>query len=135
MQSVRPSQWNCPYIKDSGHLISLLESTIIPKNCTLVTIDVKSLYLNIPHKDGIDAILNRLYSTSKLADEITLPSETMTDLLGIVLKQNYFQFADKMYHQIQKISTYNPISPSAPLLFKSIIIMFSNDTNLNLQKQ
>ena len=85
------------YLRDSGHLISILESTPIPQNCTLVTIDVKSLYLNIPHRDGIRAVLDRLYHSQELADEMAIPPNTMADLLGIVLKQNYFQFADRMY--------------------------------------
>jgi hypothetical protein len=41
------------YLRESAHLISLLENTKIPKDCTLATIDVKSLYLNIPHEEGI----------------------------------------------------------------------------------
>ena len=57
------------YLRDSGPLISLLESTPIPENYTLATIDVKSLYLNIPHEDGINAVLNRLW----YADQTAIP--------------------------------------------------------------
>ena len=105
------------YLKDSSHLISLLESTPIPETCTLATIDVKSLYLNIPHREGINAVLNRLYGTSQLADEMSLPSGTMKDLLGIVLQQNYFQFADKMYHQIQGTAMGTKMAPSYANVF------------------
>ena len=105
------------YIKDSGHLISLLENTPIPKNCTLITIDVKSLYLNIPHKDGINAVLNRLYHTQEQADQMTIPPGTMADLLGIVLEQNYFQFADKMYHQVQGTAMGTKMAPSYANIF------------------
>ena len=69
------------YIKDSGHLMSLLENTPVPNDCILVTVDVKSLYLNIPHTDGIKAVLNRLYRTKSLADQMAIPQDTMTDLL------------------------------------------------------
>ena len=89
------------YIKDSGHLMSLLESTPVPNDCILVTVDVKSLYLNIPHTDGIKAVLNRLYRTKSLADQMAIPQDTMTDFLKIVLQQNDFQFTDKISHQIQ----------------------------------
>ena len=105
------------YLRDSGHLISILESTPIPTNCTLATIDVKSLYLNIPHEDGIKAVLNRLYCTQELANQMTIPPGTMTDLLGIVLKQNYFQFADKMYHQIQGTAMGTKMAPSYANIF------------------
>ena len=105
------------YLRDSSHLISLLESTPIPKDCTLATIDVKSLYLNIPHEDGINAVLNRLYGTQELADDMTIPPNTMTDLLKIVLEQNYFQFADKMYHQVQGTAMGTKMATSYANLF------------------
>ena len=41
----------------------------------------------------------------------------MTDLLGIVLKQNYFQFADKMYHQIQGKAMGTKMAPSYANIF------------------
>ena len=68
------------YLKDSGHLISILESTPLPDICTLATIDVKSLYLNIPHKEGINAVLKRLYGTPELADKMTLQCKTFWEL-------------------------------------------------------
>ena len=106
-----------PYVKDSGHLISLLESTQVPKNCTLLTIDVKSLYLNIPHRDGINAVLTRLYHTQEEADQMAIPPGTMADLLGIVLEHNYFQFADKMYHQVQGTAMGTKMAPSYANIF------------------
>ena len=105
------------YLKDSGYLISLLERTPIPKNCILVTIDVKSLYLNIPHEEGIKAVLDRLYSTQELSDQMQIPPGTMKDLLAIVLKHNYFQFADKMYHQIQGTAMGTKMAPSYANIF------------------
>ena len=40
------------YLKDSSEFIKLVTSTRIPQNAILVSIDVSSLYTNIPHKDG-----------------------------------------------------------------------------------
>ncbi len=105
------------YIQDSSHLIRLLENTNIPTNSTLVTIDVKSLYLNIPHKDGIQAVLNRLYHQNPLSEEVPLPPNTMADLLGIVLKQNFFQFSDFVYHQVQGTAMGTKMAPAYANLF------------------
>ena len=77
------------YIKDSGHMINTIENLKLPTNCTLATIDVKSLYLNIPHKEGIEAVLNRLYYNNKNSENISTPPGTMKDLLSIVLT-NFF---------------------------------------------
>ena len=105
------------YIRDSGHIINILENFKIPSNCTLATIDVKSLYLNIPHKEGIQAVLNRLYYKNPGSQEIPIPPENMTDLLNIVLAKNYFQFADKMYHQIQGTAMGTKTAPAYANLF------------------
>ena len=53
------------YIKDRGHMIRLIEELTLPSNCTLATIDVKTLYLNIPLDEGIKAALNRLHYKKK----------------------------------------------------------------------
>ena len=81
-------------------MINILENLKVPSNCTLATIDVKSLYLNIPHQEGIQATLNRLYFNNRESNKVTIPPGTMSDLLNIVLTKNYFQFAEKMYHQV-----------------------------------
>ncbi len=105
------------YVKDSGHIIKILEQTEIPTNCTLATIDVKALYLNIPHKEGIEAVTNRLYKKNPLALEVPLPPGTMSDLLKIVLTKNYFQFVDQMYHQIQGTAMGTKMAPAYANLF------------------
>jgi len=105
------------YVKDSGHMINLLESTTVPDNCTIATIDVKSLYLNIPHKDGIKAVLNRLYHNNTDSDSVAIPPGTMTDLLNIVLTKNYFQFADQMYHQVQGTAMGTKMAPAYANIF------------------
>ena len=48
------------YLKDSGEFIKLITSTKIPQNAILVSIDVSSLYTNIPHKDDISACAQAL---------------------------------------------------------------------------
>ncbi len=105
------------YIRDSGHLITMLEKLKLPANCTLATIDVKALYLNIPHSDGIRAVNNRLYYNNKDSDDIPIPPSTMSDLLKIVLTRNYFQFADKMYHQIQGTAMGTKMAPAYANIF------------------
>ena len=51
------------YIKDSPHLISLLENTPIPSNAILTAIDVSSLYTNIPQDEGTEACLDAIEAT------------------------------------------------------------------------
>ena len=105
------------YIRDSGHLINILQETIIPTNSILATIDVKALYLNIPHEEGIRAVKNRLYYNNKESDQVPIPYGTMSDLLNIVLTKNFFQFADCMYHQVQGTAMGTKMAPSYANLF------------------
>ncbi len=102
------------YIKDSGHLIELLERTTLPSICTIGTIDVKSMYTNIPHEEGINAIKNRLYTNNPFSNKIHIPFGAMSD---IVHKNNYFQFADQMYHQKQGTAMGTVVAPSYANLF------------------
>ena len=75
------------YIKDSMEFIKMVTSTQIPNNSILVSIDVSSLYTNIPHKDGIAAAVQAL---QKDADPNPLrpPIQILTEMLNIVLKNN-----------------------------------------------
>ena len=41
------------YLKDTTHFIRFIESTRVPKNAFLVSMDVTSLYTNIPQEEGI----------------------------------------------------------------------------------
>ena len=48
---------------------------------------------------------------------MTLPPGTMQDLLGIVLEQNYFQFTDRIYHQVQGTAMGTKMAPSYANIF------------------
>lgn len=105
------------YVKDSGDLIKTLENLNLPKNCTLATIDVKALYLNIPHEEGIKSVLDRLYYKNLNANDVQIPPNTMSDLLKIVLTKNYFQFNESMYHQIQGTAMGTKMAPAYANIF------------------
>ena len=44
------------YIKDTTDFINFIENTQIPDNVVLATLDVSSLYTNIPQEEGIDVV-------------------------------------------------------------------------------
>ena len=43
------------YIRDSTHLINILNKFIMPPGMLLCTLDITSLYTNIPHNEGIQS--------------------------------------------------------------------------------
>ena len=105
------------YLRDSSQLLQLLEDRTFPTDVTLATIDVKALYLNIPHGEGTRAVLNRLYHNNPNSQAVEMPPETMADLLKIVLTHNYFHFADRMYHQVQGTAMGTKTAPAYANLF------------------
>ena len=98
------------YIRDSGHLISTIESSHFPPNCLLVTIDVSALYLNIPQDEGTSECLRSLENR----DLLPLPKNIMQTLFDIVLKCNVFSF---QYQQIQGTAMGTKMAPSCANLF------------------
>ena len=85
-----------PFI--STEFLKLIETTKFPHNCLLASIDVSSLYTNIPHNDGKQ---NVLYYLQNNPDNYTRPEqptpEVLTELINIVLKNNVFEFNNKYY--------------------------------------
>ena len=81
------------YIKDTNHFLSKLKSLgKLPQGAILCTIDVVGLYPNIPHSEG----LNSLRRSLELRDNEQISNDTLTELAEIVLKNNLFEFDQKI---------------------------------------
>ena len=84
-------------MKDTTHLINILLGKKLAPTDILVTIDVKSLYTNIPHNEGIQS-LNR---TMEESDIHPMKKLFICRLANLVLTKNYFEFNNKLYRQTQ----------------------------------
>ena len=77
------------FLKYITDFINLLETTALPKDCILASIDVTSLYTNIPHEDGIEYTIKHIENH---ADNFKHPEQPSTailrELMNIVLKNN-----------------------------------------------
>ena len=105
------------HIKDSKHVIMLLEKHSFLADCILSTIDVKSLYLNIPHEEGVKSALHHLYHLNSEADDVPFPETTAEALLRTVLEQNYFEFNSSMYHQTWGTAMGTKMAPAYATIF------------------
>ena len=113
------------YLKDTSHLIHiLLGKKLAPRNI-LLTIDVKSLYPNIPHIEGIQA-LNRI-----LEETNTHPMKKLLicRLANLVLTKNYFIFNKRIYRQIQGTAMGTRMAPSYANIFMKYVEMQMIDTS------
>ena len=98
--------------------LKLIETIKIPSNCLLASIDVSSLYTNIPHSDGKQSVL---YYPQNNPDNYTRPEQPTPDILveliDIVLKNNVFEFNNKYYLQIQGTAMGTKMAPAYANLF------------------
>ena len=74
------------YIKDTGHFLNIIKDIHIEEKDLLVTVDVLSLYTNIKHEDGIEALKSWLKENGTNQEK----SEFIGTLAKLVLISNYF---------------------------------------------
>ena len=73
------------YVKDTTDFFQKLKSTkLAHANSYLVTLDVSSLYTNIPHEDGLDAC--RFFLASNTCTSHQLPVDSILSLIRLVLE-------------------------------------------------
>ena len=114
---LKPLMQSLPsYIKDTTDFIQKLKSTkLAHANSYLVTLDVSSLYTNIPHEDGLDAC--RFFLASNTCTSHQLPVDSILSLIRLVLENNHFQFNNDNYLQKMGTAMGSPMAPAYASLF------------------
>jgi len=102
------------YIKDSSDFLAKIkELGKIPEDSFLVTCDVVGLYPSIPHSDGLRTLERRL----KERTEINVPTEDLVEMADFVLKNNVFEFADKVIRQTSGTAIGTKFAPPYACIF------------------
>ncbi|XP_071153486.1 uncharacterized protein [Mytilus edulis] len=112
---LRPHVENLPsFIKDStDYLLKMQDLNPLPANTTLVTMDVTSLYTNIPHADGIEAC-REVWDSRSLKIP---PTDCLVEMLTMVLKKNNFTFQGEHYLQTNGTAMGTKMAPSYANIF------------------
>ena len=79
-----------------------------------MTLDVTSLYSNIPHNDGIKACEH--FQNSKPSNG-GISTESLYELISMVLTKNHFQFNGDNYLQIMGCAMGTKMAPNYASLF------------------
>ena len=79
----------------------------------LATVDVTSLYTNIPHEEGIERVIKFLKRHNAPDNEILLVKK----LLPHILKMNYFQFNNELYLQTSGTAMGTRFAPNYAIIF------------------
>ena len=102
------------YVRDTQHFISRLKTVgTLPQNALLVTLDVSSLYTNIPNTEGILAVATHL-RRDKTKDPIT---PYILQLLELVLHSMNFTFNEDHYLQTGGTVMGTALAPNYANLF------------------
>ena len=76
------------YLKDTTDFINFIEKTIVPERIILVSMDVTSLYTNIPQEEGITTVCNAYERFHN--NKPPIPTHFLIDMLRLILKENSF---------------------------------------------
>jgi len=98
------------YIQDTTDILNKLASIdSIPPGSLLAIMDVISLYSNITHERGLQALKNRL------------PDDFNTNIIfcltQFILEHNYFKFMDNMYLQVKGTAMGTRMAPQYANIF------------------
>ena len=103
LQQSLTSKYN---IKSSFEFCKYINTVKLPNDYILVSLDVVSLYTNIPKNLMIDAIFKR-WDTIETDINLSFFSE----IIEFCINCSYFQFQENFYLQIEGTAMGNPFSP------------------------
>ena len=107
------------YLKDTTDFINFIEKTRVVENAILVSMDVTSLYTNIPQEEGI-TIICKAYKTF-YQNKPPIPSQYLADMLRLILRENSFQFVGKNDLQVQGTAMGTKMAVAFAIIFMSAI--------------
>ena len=107
------------YIKDTTHFINFIENTPLPDGAVLATLDVYSLYTNIPQEEGIEVVCQ--YYQEHYQSKTPIPKQSLGDLMRLILKEHSFKFNDKHYLQTHGIAMGTKMAVAFAVIFMAHI--------------
>lgn len=95
------------YIKDSFSFKKFLNETVLPPNFELISLDVISLYTNIPLDLAKTTITEKW---SQIQQYTNIPLKDFLYALELIFTNNYFEYEKKFYNQTDGCAMGHPIS-------------------------
>lgn len=108
------------YIKDTAHFLQPIDTNKTCKAHTLlVTMDVTSLYTNIPNFEGKRAIRTALENARSTDPSPTtrVHTSSILEMLGLVLERNNFSFNGDQYLQVGGTAMGTRVAPTYANLY------------------
>lgn len=96
------------HVRNSFSVVETVKDICLPKGYILVSLDVVSLFTNIPTDLTLDIIKSRW---NVIKNNTSLSLEMFTNLFNLVIDNNYFVYNKKIYQQIYGLGMGNCMSP------------------------
>ena len=81
----------------------------------MASLDVDSLFTNIPLDETIDNCVDNLYNDNENPPNI--PKHDFCNLLNIATKKSFFMFNNKYYKQVDGVAMGSPLAPALANIF------------------
>ena len=127
LKPIMQEEWS--YIKDTEDFLRKVQNMgKIPQDSLLVIADVIGLYPSIPHNAGLKALKDALdYRQNKKK-----PTDMLVKMAEFVLTNNYFEFGQKVFHQISDTAIDTKFtSPYACIFMDKFEVDFLKTQNCN----
>ena len=100
------------YLEDTTDVLNKISVLTNLQNHFLVTMDVESLYTNIDHNDGLEAM--RFYLSDR---DVLPPTDFIVELTDWIIHNNVFMFSDNIYKQCIGVPMGSCFSPNYACLY------------------
>ncbi len=85
------------YLRDSQHLLALLQDSTLDEQSMFFTMDVANLYTNIPIEEGLQAVSQAFFEHK----DRRRPDLTLLSMLRLLLTHNSFEFNGSSFLQLR----------------------------------
>ena len=113
LKFLTPSTANEYTVIDSFHFAE--EICQQDSNLHMVSLDVDSLFTNIPLDETIDICADNLYNDNENPPNI--PKHDFRNLLNIATKESFFMFNNKYYKHVDGVAMGSPLGPALANIF------------------
>jgi len=96
------------HVTNSRQLVEELSGFIIESDHAMISLDVTSLFTNVPIDLALESISRRWNSISQIT---SIPEEEFKDAVKFVLDSTYFMFNNVCYRQTYGTPMSSPLSP------------------------
>ena len=103
------------YIKDTTDFSNFIENTRIPDHVILATLDVSSLYTNIPQEEGIEIVCR--YYEDHYEQKLPIPTNDLQELMRLILEENSFKFNEKHFVKTHGIAMGTKMAVAFSVIF------------------